>query len=97
MASVKTVINSSLLTNTVIHAFGEGLIEPQQKVGKAEGPVENIGPLTLSNCIRKGQSMITLRRIREKLDTYTYWPDHARVVTRWAETVVILFFLRGRR
>ena len=64
-------INNSLSTNTVIHALGEGVINPLQKVGKAEGPIENIRPLTLSNCGRKGLSMITLRRIREKVDAYT--------------------------
>ena len=64
-------INNSLSTNTVIHALGEGVINPLQKVSKAEGPIENIRPLTLSNCGRKGLSMITLRRIREKVDAYT--------------------------
>ena len=64
-------INNSLSTNTKIDALGEGMINPLQKPKKYLGPLKNIRPLTLSNSARKVLSMVTLRRIRDKVNVYT--------------------------
>jgi hypothetical protein len=64
-------LNAAFETNTVINSIGKGNITPLQKPKKPHGPVENIRPLTLSNCSRKLLSMIVLKRIQVKLDNYT--------------------------
>jgi hypothetical protein len=64
-------INKSFETNIFIDSIGEGTITPLQKPNKPRGPLENIRPLTLSNCSRKLLSMITLKRIQGKLDVFT--------------------------
>ena len=41
-----------------------------QKPGKKKGPRKNLRPVTLLNTIRKSLSLITLERIREKVEDY---------------------------
>ena len=41
-----------------------------QKPGKKKGPCKNLRPVTLLNTIRKSLSLITLERIREKVEDY---------------------------
>ncbi len=64
-------LNAAFETNTVVNSIGKGNITPLQKPKKPLGPVDNIRPLTLSNCSRKLLSMIVLKRIQVKLDNYT--------------------------
>ena len=54
-------INKAFETHSVISSIGEGTITPLQKPNKPHGPLQNIRPLTLSNCSRKLLSMITPR------------------------------------
>ena len=64
-------LNSSFMLSTVIDSFGQGNITPLQKPKKPLGPPANVRPVTVSNCSRKLLSVIILRRIQTKLDTYT--------------------------
>ncbi len=64
-------LNAAFETNTVINSIGKGNITPLQKPKKPLGPVTSLRPLTLSNCSRKLLSMITLKRVQNKLDSYT--------------------------
>ena len=57
--------------NTVISSIGEFHTTPLQKPKKPLGPLKNIRPLTLSNTTRKLLSVITLKRIQTKIDSYT--------------------------
>ena len=64
-------LNNSFISNSLITSFGQGNITPLQKPKKPLGPPANVRPLTLSNCSRKLLSIITLKRIQNKLDEYT--------------------------
>jgi len=64
-------INNSFETQRYINSIGEGIITPLQKPGKPKGPPSSLRPLTQLNGCRKIFTLVTLRRIEQKLDDYT--------------------------
>ena len=50
--------------------LGTSILLPTQKPKKKEGPTKNLRPLNLLNSIRKTLSMITLNRIKPKINQY---------------------------
>ena len=65
------IINRSFETNSYLDPIGQANITPLQKPNKPIGPLKNLRPLTLSNAVRKILSMATLKRIEEKVDSFT--------------------------
>jgi hypothetical protein len=65
------IINESFATQTHIPSIGKGILTPLQKPGKPKGPLKSLRPLMLLNGSRKILSLITLKRICNKIDTYT--------------------------
>jgi hypothetical protein len=57
--------------NMVLDAVGQCYITPLKKPGKAPGDDKSLRPLTLGNGARKLLSIITLKRIEDKVDSYT--------------------------
>ena len=64
-------INSSFEHHTPIETLGEGTLITLPKPKKPPGPPANLRPIALLNSIRKILSIITLRRIRDKIDRFT--------------------------
>ena len=93
-------INSSFSTQRYITSIGEGYITPLQKPGKPKGPLTSLRPLTLLNGSRKILTLITLRRIEQKVDDYTMaWQcgyKHGRSCADivWAQRMMISVVLR---
>ena len=50
--------------------INNGNMKTLQKPGKPKGPIKNLRPVTLLNTIRKSLSLITLDRIRDKVEEY---------------------------
>ena len=50
--------------------INNGNMRTLPKPGKPKGPRKNLRPVTLLNTVRKTLSLITLDRIKEKVDTY---------------------------
>ena len=50
--------------------LGHSILLPNQKPNKEKGPPKNIRPLNLLNIIRKILSMITMKRIKSKVENY---------------------------
>lgn len=50
--------------------LGKGILAAIQKAGKPKGPVSNLRPIVLLTSIRKVLSLITLNRIKGKVDAY---------------------------
>ena len=65
------IINEAFKGGKNIDCIGEGLLAPNQKPKKPQGPVTNLRPIILLNGTRKILSTVTLRRIDEKVDNYT--------------------------
>ena len=49
---------------------GTSILLPIQKPGKPIGPLKNLRPINLLNIIRKKLSVITLTRIKDKINLY---------------------------
>ena len=64
-------INKCFEENKVLDAVGQCYITPLKKPGKPPGNEKSLRPLTLCNGARKLLSLITLRRVEDKIDTYT--------------------------
>ena len=64
-------INDSISKQLYIDSIGEGYITPLQKPGKPKGPLTSLRPLTLLNGSRKILTLVTLRRVEQKIDEYT--------------------------
>ncbi|XP_038074897.1 probable E3 ubiquitin ligase complex SCF subunit sconB [Patiria miniata] len=64
-------INSSCEHHVIIETLGEGTLITLPKPKKPPGPPANLRPIALLNSIRKILSIITLRRIRDKIDCFT--------------------------
>ena len=64
-------INTAFELNKYPKIIGEAILTPLAKPGKPAGPLSSLRPLTLSNGARKMLSMVTLKRIEEKVDIYT--------------------------
>ena len=95
-------INDSFTTHTYITSIGEGIITPLQKPGKPKGPLSSLRPLTLLNGSRKILTLVTLKRIEQKLDDYTMaWQGgykHGRSCADivWAQRMLISVVSRKR-
>jgi len=50
--------------------IGSGLLIPLQKPGKQKGPVSNLRPIVLLTVLRKTLSLIVLKRIQGKVNSY---------------------------
>jgi hypothetical protein len=64
-------INKCFEENKVLDAVGQCYITPLKKPGKAPDDEKSLRPLTLCNGTRKLLSLITLKRIEDKVDAYT--------------------------
>ena len=95
-------MNESLSKNQYIRSIGEGFITPLQKPGKPKGPLSSLRPLTLLNGSRKILTLVTLRRIEQKIDDYTMaWQcgyKHGRSCADlvWAQRMMISVVLRKK-
>ena len=68
---IASIINTALEQHTPIGALGQGTLIPLPKPKKPPGPPSNLRPIVLLNSIRKILSIVTLNRIREKIDNFT--------------------------
>ena len=68
---ITSIINSSFKNNKPIDTLGEGIMITLPKPKKPPGPPANLRPIVLLNSIRKIMSIITLHRIRDKVDRFT--------------------------
>ena len=95
-------INNSFESQRYIKSIGEGIITPLQKPGKPKGPLSSLRPLTLLNGSRKILTLVTLRRIEQKIDDYTMaWQcgyKHGRSCADivWAQRMLISVMIRKR-
>ena len=93
-------INDSITTQRYIKSIGEGYITPLQKPGKPKGPLTSLRPLTLLNGSRKMLTLITLKRIEQRIDDYTMaWQcgyKHGRSCADivWAQRMMISVVMR---
>ena len=77
-------------------------LTPLQKPGKPKGPCTSLRPLTLLNGSRKMLSLITLKRIEQRIDDYTMaWQSgykHGRSCSDivWAQRMMISVVMRKR-
>ncbi|GFS25652.1 methyltransferase-like protein 4 [Elysia marginata] len=62
-------LNKAFETHTDLN-INKGVLIAIQKPGKPKGPPGNLRPITLLNTIRKALSLITLDRIRPKVEEY---------------------------
>ena len=67
---LKDSYNQSFEKGTIIESVGRGYMNPIPKP-KKNPSVENMRPIILLNSVRKIFSMITLKRIEDKIDEYT--------------------------
>ena len=92
-------INSSISSESYIKSIGEGFITPLQKPFKPKGPLSSLRPLTLLNGSRKILTLVTLKRIEQKVDEYTMaWQcgyKHGRSCADlvWAQRIMISVML----
>ena len=63
------VFNAAFETHQPLK-INDGNMRTLPKPGKPKGPRKNLRPVTLLNTIRKSLSLITLDRIRDKVETY---------------------------
>ena len=63
-------INNELENNTNEINFGQSVLLPIHKPNKDHGPPKNLRPLNLLNSIRKILSVVTLNRIKPKVEGY---------------------------
>lgn len=68
---IARIINTSFEENKFLDAVGECFIVPLVKPNKPVGEFSSLRPLTLCNLMRKLLSLMTLKRIEEKVDNYT--------------------------
>ena len=66
---IADAFNEAFEKQEVIDING-GLLIALQKPGKKKGPPNNLRPITLLNALRKTLSIITLNRIRPKVESY---------------------------
>ena len=72
---LKNTMNESFETGQKLQSIGEGFLIPIPKP-KKEPSTTNLRPIILLNGVRKILSMITLRRIEEKIIEYTGEEQH---------------------
>ena len=68
-AFIANAINASFSQHESL-GIGEGILAPLPKPGKPKGPLKNLRPLVLLTALRKTLSLITLQRIRPKVEVY---------------------------
>ena len=68
---IARIINTSFEENKLLDAVGECFIVPLVKPNKPVGEFNSLRPLTLCNLMRKLLSLMTLKRIEDKVDNYT--------------------------
>ena len=66
---IAKVFNQAFEKHQPLH-INKGNMITLQKPGKPKGPIKNLRPVTLLNTARKALSLITLNRIRDKVENY---------------------------
>ena len=65
------IINTIFERHIALEALGKGILVALPKPGKPLGPLTSLRPIVLLNSVRKIVSIITLQRIRPKVDAFT--------------------------
>ena len=79
---------------------GRGILSAIQKVGKPKGPMSSLRPIVLLTCLRKILSLITLYRIRDKVEVFispsqaAYRKGRATTDIVWAHRWIIATAIR---
>ena len=69
--SFAEIINTIFEQHITLEALGKGILVALPKPGKPLGPLTSLRPIVLLNSVRKIVSIITLQRIRPKVDAFT--------------------------
>ena len=69
--SFAEIITTIFEQHIVLEALGKGILVALPKPGKPLGPLTSLRPIVLLNSVRKIVSIITLQRIRPKVDAFT--------------------------
>ena len=90
MKDIARVLNSIFEEHNDVINVGRSILQPILKPGKPEGPRKNLRPINLLNVIRKVLSLITLNRIKEKVNEHVkhtqaaYRPNRSTTDIIWA-------------
>ena len=69
--SFAEIINTIFEQHIALEALGKGILVALPRPGKPLGPLTSLRPIVLLNSVRKIVSIITLQRIRPKVDAFT--------------------------
>ena len=91
---IARILNSIFEEHKDVINVGRSILQPIPKPGKPEGPRKNLRPINLLNVIRKVLSLITLNRIKEKVDEHVkhtqaaYRPNRSTTDIIWAHRFI---------
>ena len=94
MEDIARILNSIFEEHSDMINVGRSILQPIPKPGKPEGPRKNLRPINLLNVIRKALSLITLNRIKEKVNKHVqhtqaaYRPNRSTTDIVWAHRFI---------
>ena len=94
MEDIARILNSIFEEHSDMINVGRSILQTIPKPGKPEGPRKNLRPINLLNVIRKTLSLITLNRIKEKVNKHVqhtqaaYRPNRSTTDIVWAHRFI---------